>query len=175
MDNTLELPQVPDAWKYYHYRVTPAGPTSTTSGYCPTKPANLDAKPISNKYDSYFMNAGKKYGIDWRILKAIGAVESSPNLNPNAISPTGMGVGVMQVNPAAHPQWSIDQLKDPSINIDAGASVLAGFIKHTNGSVAQAVLDYNGGNNASITNTGSKNYLLKVNSYLNELTGVSNI
>lgn len=43
-------------------------------------------------------------------------------VNPSAISATG-DVGIWQINQRAHPQWSVEQLKDPKTNAEAMSAV----------------------------------------------------
>jgi len=61
-------------------------------------------------------------GIDPKIALSVVAVESS--FNPNVIGITG-DVGLFQLNPKSFPNYSIKQLKDPTLNIELGIKYLA--------------------------------------------------
>lgn len=102
-------------------------------------------KPIegSSNLDDIFKSAGAKYGVDWKLIKAIGTVESS--LNPNAVNPYDPSVGIMQVlcsggasgayctnNFPAVAGWkgmTWSKLKNPTTNINVGAQIIAWNIK----------------------------------------------
>jgi soluble lytic murein transglycosylase-like protein len=62
------------------------------------------------------------YHVDQNIALAVARQES--NYNPNIISETN-DVGVFQLNVRSFPQYSINQLKDPKINIPEGIKYLA--------------------------------------------------
>jgi soluble lytic murein transglycosylase-like protein len=62
------------------------------------------------------------YNIDPKIALSVVAVESG--FNPNVIGITG-DVGLFQLNPKSFPNYSIKQLKDPTLNIELGIKYLA--------------------------------------------------
>lgn len=79
-------------------------------------------------YDAIFRECGKKTGLDWRLLAAIGYVESG--FRPNLVSWAGAR-GIMQIMPrsAAAYGLSLDQIEDPHANIATGARIFADLDK----------------------------------------------
>jgi hypothetical protein len=58
----------------------------------------------------------------------------------------GNDFGLMQINRAAHPAFFRDHdWRDPAANIDYGASVIAGTLRHYDGNVTEAAAAYNAG------------------------------
>ena len=121
-------------------------------------------------YWHYFKEAGKRYGVDPKVLLAIGMTESK--LNPHAINRANrnktIDVGIMQIN-----SWWFKRLKrytkdlnvlyDARFNIHVGAWV---FRKCTNrfGTTWRAVDCYNKGENKAHNNSRyvrlvNKNYV----------------
>lgn len=91
-------------------------------------------------YDAAFAASGAKWGIDPKLLKAIGCWESE--LNPNAPVGAAGDTGIMQITPAGlgrQPSF------DPVTNIDEGAEILSGFLRNSSGNVGLALARYNGG------------------------------
>jgi len=74
------------------------------------------------KYRRWFMQAAKKYGLDWKLLAAISYQES--HWNPRARSPTGVRGMMMLTLPTAR-QLGIGNRLDAKTNIFAGARYLA--------------------------------------------------
>ncbi len=88
---------------------------------------NLIARPDDINLDGLFHDWGGKTNLDWRLLKAIGWVESK--LNPDAIGPMGE-YGIMQVlcpqtlYLANWPPSDCAELFDPDYNIQIGSRIL---------------------------------------------------
>ena len=98
-----------------------------------------------------FHEASVRYGVDERLLRAIGKVES--NFDPAAVHHDSDGthdVGVMQVNSSHFDelgQWGITEtvlLTNPCTNVSVGAWILAGFIQR-HGLTWRAVGSYGAG------------------------------
>jgi membrane-bound lytic murein transglycosylase F len=85
-------------------------------------------KTILPKYAKLFKEAGKRYGIDWRILAAQSYQES--HWNPKAKSPTGVRGMMMLTLPTAR-QMGIEDRLDPAQSIEGGAKYIARQIKLT--------------------------------------------
>lgn len=103
------------------------------------------------KAESYYIEAGKHFGIDPQILWAIAYKES--RFNPNAISKANKNgsydIGIMQINsthlPRLKERYNISQkdLLHPKINIFIGAEILKMcFDKH--GITQNGITCYNG-------------------------------
>lgn len=72
-------------------------------------------------FQKFFEDAGKKQGIDWRLLAAIGYQESF--WDPKAQSPTGVR-GIMMLTEETAKQMELTDLLDPQQSIDGGARYL---------------------------------------------------
>lgn len=70
------------------------------------------------RFERLFKQAAKKYGLDWRLLAAIGYQES--HWEPDAVSPTGVR-GIMMLTQATARQVEIDNRTDPGQSIVGGA------------------------------------------------------
>ena len=69
----------------------------------------------------HFKQAGHRYGIDWRLLAAIGYQES--HWRADALSPTGVR-GIMMLTSATADQLGVADRRDPQQSIDGGARYL---------------------------------------------------
>ncbi|EKZ5664213.1 lytic transglycosylase domain-containing protein [Klebsiella aerogenes] len=96
----------------------------------------------NGKYDPILDEAGKKYGVDPRLLKAIMTQESGGN--PQAISRAG-AKGLMQIMPSNFRATGVTDWSDPYQNIMAGAQILSENLKSSDGNVPLALRYYNGG------------------------------
>lgn len=72
-------------------------------------------------FQKFFEDAGKKQGVDWRLLAAIGYQESF--WDPKAQSPTGVR-GIMMLTEETAKQMELTDLLDPQQSIDGGARYL---------------------------------------------------
>ena len=84
---------------------------------CSTYPSN----PTLNET---FQIAGARYGVDWKLAKAVAIVESE--LNPQAISHKG-AIGIMQIHPGLANWYKISKklLFNQYVNIHIGTSYLS--------------------------------------------------
>lgn len=73
----------------------------------------------------YFEQAAEDYGLDWRLLAAVGYQES--HWNPNAVSATGVR-GVMMLTRRTARQLGVANRTDPQQSIDGGARYLRNMI-----------------------------------------------
>ena len=71
-----------------------------------------------SQYESYFKEAGREVGMDWRLLAAIGYQESL--WNPNAISPTGVR-GLMMLTRRTANEMGVSNRRNAEQSILAGA------------------------------------------------------
>jgi membrane-bound lytic murein transglycosylase F len=81
-------------------------------------------RDIDQKLPSYrylFEQIANDYGLDWRLLAAIGYQES--HWNPQAVSPTGVG-GIMMLTRSTARQMKVEDRLDPGQSIRGGASYL---------------------------------------------------
>ena len=77
------------------------------------------------RYREMFENAGAEWGIDWRLLAAIGYQES--HWRSGAVSPTGVR-GIMMLTEATADYLGIDDREDPRSSIFGGAQY---FLRQT--------------------------------------------
>ncbi|MDA8487486.1 lytic transglycosylase domain-containing protein [Kluyvera sp. Awk 3] len=96
----------------------------------------------SGQYDALLNEAGKQYGVDPRLLKAIMTQESGGN--PQAVSKAG-AKGLMQIMPSNFQSTGVTDWTDPRQNIMAGAQILSENMKNSGGNVPLALRYYNGG------------------------------
>ena len=73
-------------------------------------------------YRQHFESAGQQYGIDWRLLAAIGYQES--HWKSNAVSRTGVR-GIMMLTEATADYLNIKNRRDPESSIFGGAKFFA--------------------------------------------------
>lgn len=79
------------------------------------------ARQVDNRlhlWEDYFKRAGEEYGLDWRLLAAIGYQES--HWDKNAVSPTTVR-GIMMLTRAAASDMNVTNRRDPAQSIDGGA------------------------------------------------------
>ncbi|MEJ2382707.1 MAG: membrane-bound lytic murein transglycosylase MltF [Gammaproteobacteria bacterium] len=74
------------------------------------------------RLEPYFQAAGRKTGLDWRLLAAMGYQES--HWNPKARSPTGVR-GIMMLTLTTAKQLDVDNRLDPEQSIIGGARYFA--------------------------------------------------
>lgn len=77
------------------------------------------------QYQLLFEESGKKYGLDWRLLAAIGYQESF--WDPRARSHTGVR-GLMMLTEETAKELGVGDLTDPAQSIEGGARYLRGLI-----------------------------------------------
>ncbi|ELH3079321.1 lytic transglycosylase domain-containing protein, partial [Escherichia coli] len=87
------------------------------------------------QYDVLLNEAGKQYGVDPRLLKAIMTQESGGN--PQAVSKAG-AKGLMQIMPSNFQSTGVTDWTDPRQNIMAGAQILSENLKNSGGNVPLA-------------------------------------
>lgn len=96
----------------------------------------------TSQYDDLLSEAGRKYGVDPRLLKAIMKQESKGD--PYAISRAGAR-GLMQIMPSNFKSTGISDWTDPRQNIFAGAQIMAENMRNAGGNIPLALRYYNGG------------------------------
>lgn len=99
---------------------------------------------LTSKYDAYFEEAAKVYGVPVALLKAMGMTESG--FNQNAVSRAG-AIGVMQLMPGTAASLGVNP-HNARENIMGGAKYIAKnleqFKNHSNG-LELAIAAYNAG------------------------------
>lgn len=88
-----------------------------------------------------FKAAGKKYGVDYKLLMAVGKEES--NFKADAVSGAG-AVGIMQLMPSTARSLGVDPY-DPEENIYGAAKLISKYLKQYDGDVSLALAAYGAG------------------------------
>jgi Transglycosylase SLT domain len=125
------------------------------------KPEQSELSPVENqegmtaadlplpqfRYANLVLPLSEKYGMDWKLVAAVMAIES--NYNPRAISPKG-AIGLMQLMPttAALYQVSSKDLFNPKKNIEAGVLHLKMLHDRYDGDLSRVIAAYNSGEGA---------------------------
>jgi soluble lytic murein transglycosylase-like protein len=125
------------------------------------KPEQPELSPVENqetvtaadlplpkfRYANLVLPLSEKYGMDWKLVAAVMAIES--NYNPRAISPKG-AIGLMQLMPrtAALYQVSSKELFNPKKNIEAGVLHLRMLHERYDGDLSRVIAAYNSGESA---------------------------
>lgn len=133
----------------------------------------------AGKYDAIYQKYGKKYNVDWKLIKAIALTESSER--PGAINPNDPSYGLMQVLCSggevctnkfpAIPNWNgmtRTKLLNPEINVDIAAQILRSNINAYGTRKAVAVYNKWGARNESEP-FSNQSYVNKVFNYYKAL------
>lgn len=110
----------------------------------------------STKYDAIFMKYASKYGLDWKMLKAIAIKESTLGENKRVksgqVSTDGLTYGLMQIKYSVAKFYlganAGDELSfrtNFEKQIEAAAAYLADLKKKFNGDTKKMVISYNQG------------------------------
>jgi soluble lytic murein transglycosylase-like protein len=99
------------------------------------------------RYASLVLPLSEKYGMDWKLVAAVMAIES--NYNPRAVSEKG-AIGLMQLMPstAALYRVSSKELFNPKKNIEAGVLHLKMLNDRYDGDLSRVIAAYNSGEGA---------------------------
>lgn len=93
-------------------------------------------------YGDSIYRAARRYRLDSLLLAAV--VEAESNFRPQVISSAG-AVGLAQVMPDPGQASTLDALRDPETNLDAGARYLRGLLDQYQGNLELALAAYNAG------------------------------
>jgi soluble lytic murein transglycosylase-like protein len=129
---------------------------------------------LKEDYSNIVVPLSKKHGLDWRLVTAIMAAESS--FDPCALSPKG-AMGLMQIMPAVAQDFevAIDEAFEPDENIRAGVLLLKRLNKKFHGDLQLTVAAYNAGPGNVDRYNGippfkeTQNYVKKVLGYHSDL------
>ena len=111
-----ELAQLVD--RYY-------GPASR-SNFINLSVYKIRLRSVLPRYQLFFEKAGKQYGLDWRLLAAIGYQESF--WDPEATSPTGVR-GIMMLTEETANHLGVTNRLDAVESIDGGARYIKSLIE----------------------------------------------
>jgi soluble lytic murein transglycosylase-like protein len=125
-------------------------------------------------YSNIVVPLSKQHGLDWRLVTAIMAAESS--FNPCAVSPKG-AMGLMQIMPAVAKEYEVspNEAFDPDENVRAGILLLKRLNKRYKGNLKLTVAAYNAGEGNVARYGGippfdeTRNYVKRVLGYHSDL------
>ncbi|HEY0078343.1 MAG TPA: lytic transglycosylase domain-containing protein [Pyrinomonadaceae bacterium] len=92
--------------------------------------------------DLVIMKAGRRYGVDPRLIHAVIWQES--RYKPEAESHVG-AQGLMQLMPPTAKRFKCDDANDPAKNVEAGTKYLRWLLKRFDGDIVLALAGYNAG------------------------------
>jgi len=95
-----------------------------------------------NRFQSAIDEAAEKHGIDSTLVKAVIAAESAGN--PHALS-SKRAKGLMQLIDSTAAEMGVENVWDPTDNINGGTKYLKSLLDKFNGDVKLAVASYNAG------------------------------
>lgn len=99
---------------------------------------------INSQFESLIQDASARYGVPTALIKAI-ICQECPAWRADCTNLADPSYGLMQVNTAAHPDVTPQQMLDPSQNIPYGTQYLAYQIQRYGGDLSQAISAYNAG------------------------------
>ena len=117
----------------------------TSSGYklyMRESPSKNSKGYSTSKYDHFISEASIKYGIPFKLLKALIKVES--DFNPKAVSKAG-AIGLMQIMPANFDALEITNPFNPRENILGGTLYLKQLMTRFEGRLPLVLAAYNAG------------------------------
>jgi hypothetical protein len=133
-------------------------------------PKELGGPPT--KYDAEIMAASKKHGVDPNLIKAV--IKQESNFKSNAKSNKG-ALGLMQMLPSTAADMGVDDLLDPSQNIEGGAKYLS-WLYNRYRDWGKAVAAYHGGPkdiDRGFYGPRTQNYLNRVRGFYQDFSGLA--
>ena len=125
-----------------HFTNVPTSSSTDYRVYIQEKPDKIYRLYSNNKYDNMIMEASKKHGISFPLLKAIIKTES--DFNPRAVSKKG-ALGLMQIMPINLKSLNIRDPFDPWENIMGGALYFKKMLTRFKGKISLSLAAYNAG------------------------------
>ena len=135
---------VPKEWRLSEFLTTSKDLDLSTTTPVVEPPA---PKLPAFRYSDLVLKASDRYGMDWRLVASVIAVESS--FNPRAVSPMG-ALGLMQLMPTTASLYRVksQELFDPERNLEAGVRHLKWLSNRYSGNLEKVVAAYNSGEGA---------------------------
>jgi soluble lytic murein transglycosylase-like protein len=121
-----------------------------TSGYARAAGMPQYVMPTAElirRYSPLIETASKSHGVEVALVHAVITAESG--YNPSAVSRAGAR-GIMQLMPDTARRFGVENVMDPSQNIQGGVKYLRELLILFNGNKELAVAAYNAGENAVI-------------------------
>ena len=125
-----------------HFTNTPTASDRDYKVYLREKRFNSATFHTTDKYDELINDASERYGVDFRLVKAIIKAES--DFNPRAVSRKG-AMGLMQIMPENFQHLDIRNPFDPEENIMGGTRYFRYLYDRFDGKLALSLAAYNAG------------------------------
>ena len=125
-----------------HFTNTPTASDRDYKIYLRETRLNSRTFHTTDKYDELINNASERYGVDFRLVKAIIKAES--DFDPRAVSKKG-AMGLMQIMPENFQHLDIRNPFDPEENIMGGTRYFRYLYDRFNGKLALSLAAYNAG------------------------------
>lgn len=126
---------------------------------------NLVINHRAARYDLQIRTISRRYGLDYRLVKALIRVESK--FKQNAVSAKG-AMGLMQLMPETAKHFGVADPFDPKENIDGGVRYLKYLLKLFNNNLVLALAAYNAGP-AAVKHYGGVPPFVETKIYLKEV------
>ena len=125
-----------------HFTNVPTSSATDYRVYIKERPNKIYKIYSNNRYDNMIMEASKKHGVSFPLLKAIIKTES--DFNPRAVSKKG-ALGLMQIMPKNLKSLNIRDPFDPWENIMGGALYFKKMLNRFQGKISLSLAAYNAG------------------------------
>ncbi len=126
---------------------------------------NLVINHRAARYDLQIRKISRRYGLDYRLVKALIRVESK--FKQNAVSAKG-AMGLMQLMPETAKHFGVADPFDPKENIDGGVRYLKSLLKLFNNNLILALAAYNAGP-AAVKHYGGVPPFVETKTYLKKV------
>lgn len=143
----LHFTNVPTTAAYRKVHLPPAGrPLEPAGQHRPRRPGALlrttEAVSRGSSYDRHIREACRRYGMNYRLIKAVIRAESA--FDPLAVSAKG-AEGLMQLMPETSRDLGVNNPFDPTQNIDGGVRYLKMLLERFDNNIILALAAYNAG------------------------------
>lgn len=123
------------------FRNTAPAPQPSSRGYYHVTRLSSPGS-VTGRYDDLIRDAAQRYGVDFRLIKAVIHAESA--FNHRAVSRKG-ALGLMQLMPATARDLRVSDPFDPRENVYGGTRYLKQMLQRYSNDIALSLAAYNAG------------------------------